>query len=126
MSVAEECGYCSSLRSKRAQADGLTEEIVIQMSDLENAPDLTEREKAALRFADIYKRDEADSDEVFAELRTQFSDEEIIELGVVVSVLDGGGQFSKALQVLSWEQACEVRPGLIALQGSTAPDPVAA
>jgi AhpD family alkylhydroperoxidase len=116
MSVAEECGYCSSLRSKPAQAEGLTEEIVVQMVDLDNASDLDEREKAALRFADLYRRNEIDSDEVFEELRRHFSDEEIIDLAVLCGVLDGGGKFAKALQVITWAQACEVQPTLSTLQ----------
>ena len=116
MSVAEECGYCSSLRSKRAQAEGLTEEIVVQMVDLDNAPDLDPREIAALRFADLYRRDAVDSDDVFDELRRHFGDEEIIELGVLCSMLHGGGTFVRALDVLTWAQACEVRPTLAVLQ----------
>jgi len=116
MSVAEECGYCSSLRSKLAEQEGLTEEIVVQMVDLDGAPDLDAREKAALRYADLYRRDEVDSDEVFADLRRHFDDEEIIELGVLCSMLDGGGKFAKALEVLTWEQACEVRPTISTLQ----------
>jgi AhpD family alkylhydroperoxidase len=126
MSVAEECGYCSSLRSKRAAAEGLTEEIVMQMTDLDDAPDLSERDKAALRYADLYKHGQADSDEAFDALRRHFSDEEIIELGVVCSVLAGGGQFAKSLQVLSWAQACEVRPTLTTLLSATTTEPVPA
>jgi AhpD family alkylhydroperoxidase len=118
MSVAEECGYCSSIRSKRAEAEGLTEEIVMQMVDLEHAPDLSPATKAALRYADLYKRGEADSDEAFDDLRVHFDDGEIIELGVLCSILAGGGQFAKSLQVLSWEAACEVRPGLTTLVSS--------
>jgi AhpD family alkylhydroperoxidase len=75
MSVAEECGYCSSLRSKPAQEAGLTEEIVVQMADLDNAPDIDEREKAALRYADLYRRGEIDSDQVFDDLRKHFTDD---------------------------------------------------
>jgi AhpD family alkylhydroperoxidase len=120
MSVAEECGYCSSLRSKPAQEAGLTEEIVVQMVDLDNAPDLDVREIAALRFADVYRRGEIDSDEVFDDLRKHFTDDEIIDLGVLCGVLDGGGKFAKALEVITWAQACEVRPTLSTLQTTTA------
>jgi AhpD family alkylhydroperoxidase len=116
MSVAEECGYCSSLRSKPAQEAGLTEEIVVQMVDLDNAPDLDEREKAALRYADLYRLGAIDSDQVFADLRRHFSDDEIIDLSVLCGVLDGGGKFAKALEVITWAQACEVQPTLSTLK----------
>ncbi len=118
MSVAEECGYCSSLRSKPAQDAGLTEEIVVQMADLDNAPDLEAREIAALRYADLYRRDEVATDEAFADLREHFTDEEIIDLAVLCGVLDGGGKFAKALEVITWEQACEVRPTLASMRSA--------
>ena len=73
-----------------------------------------------LRYSDLYKREQADSDEAFDALRAHFSEEEIIELGVLCSILAGGGQFAKSLQVLSWEAACEVRPGLTQLVAATA------
>ena len=44
MSVLDQCGYCSSIRSKPAMADGLTEDIVMEMVDLDAAPSLTEQE----------------------------------------------------------------------------------
>lgn len=115
MSVAEECGYCSSLRSKQAQEEGLTENVVMEMLDLDSSTNLTEQEKAAIRYADLYRRDEVDSDEAFEALRERFTDEEIVELGVLCGALDGGGKFAKSLQVLTWEAACEIQPSLVDL-----------
>jgi len=57
---------------------------------------------------------------VFAELRRHFSDDEIIDLGVLCGVLDGGGKFAKSLEVITWAQACEVQPTLTALQQQVA------
>jgi AhpD family alkylhydroperoxidase len=116
MSVVEECGYCSSIRSKLAMEDGLTESVVLELTDLEASTRISAREETAIRYADLYKRNEVDSDAVFEELRRHFTDEEIIELGVLCSILHGGGPFTVSLQVLSWEQACEVQPSLLALQ----------
>ncbi len=116
MSVVEECGYCSSIRSKLAVEEGLSESVVLELTDLDSSKGISPREKAAVRYADLYKRNEVDSDEVFDELRRHFSDEEIIELGVLCSMLHGGGPFTVSLQVLSWEEACEVQPSLVALQ----------
>jgi AhpD family alkylhydroperoxidase len=115
MSVAEECGYCSSLRSTQAEREGLTEDVVMQMLDLEHAPDLTAQEKAAIRYADRYRREDVQGQQVFDALREHFDDEQIIELGVLCSALHGGGPFAKSLEVLTWAQACELRPELGAL-----------
>ena len=115
MSVAIECGYCSSVLSKRAVRDGMTQDIVLELVDFEQSTELDEQEKAALRYADIYmSADEnlLDSDDLFAELRRHFSDDEIIELSIMCSFLHGGGKFAKALQVVTWAEACEVNPAL--------------
>jgi hypothetical protein len=74
------------------------------------------REKAALRYADLFKQGEhaIDKDEVYAELARHFSDEEIIELGLFCAEVDGVGKFVKSLNVLSWEEACELNPKLSA------------
>jgi AhpD family alkylhydroperoxidase len=119
MSVVEECGYCSSVRSKLALSEGLTENVIGEMRDLETSEHITEREKAAVRYADRYKRNDVDSDEVFDDLREHFDDEEIIELGVLCSTVHGGGPFAISLQVLTWEQACEATPALPELKGAT-------
>ena len=41
-----------------------------------------------------------------------FTDEEIIELGLFCAEVDGVGKFVKSLNVLSWEEACELNPNL--------------
>ena len=46
------------------------------------------------------------------DLAEHFSDEEIIELGLFCAEVDGVGKFVKSLNVLSWEDACEINPKL--------------
>ena len=46
------------------------------------------------------------------DLAKHFSDEEIIELGLFCAEVDGVGKFVKSLNVLSWEEACELNPKL--------------
>jgi hypothetical protein len=74
----------------------------------------TPREKAALRYAELFKQGDhaIDKDEVYQELGGHFSDEEIIELGLFCAEVDGVGKFVKSLEVLSWEEACELNPKL--------------
>jgi AhpD family alkylhydroperoxidase len=94
ISVAHQCGYCSTVRSHVAKAEGLTENMVAQLLDYESSTQFSEREKAALRYADAFKKGEhaIDSDEIFAQLHEHFSDEEIIELGLFCAETDGVGQ----------------------------------
>ncbi|GKX34597.1 MAG: hypothetical protein MnENMB40S_22150 [Rhizobiaceae bacterium MnEN-MB40S] len=114
MSVAHRCGYCSTVRSRQAKEEGLTEQLLWDSYEYESSPDLTDQEKAALWYADQFKKgeDAIDSDDVFARLRKHFTDEEIIELGLFCAEVDGVGKFARSLQVISWNEACEINPNL--------------
>jgi AhpD family alkylhydroperoxidase len=48
ISVAHQCGYCSTVRSNVAKAEGLTEDIIDSLSNYETSERFTPREKAAL------------------------------------------------------------------------------
>jgi AhpD family alkylhydroperoxidase len=112
ISVAHRCGYCATVRSNVARAEGLTEERVQDL--LHEGALLSPREKAALEYADLFKSgDEAiDSDAVYAGLRRHFSEEEIVELGMLCAQTVGVGRLVRSLNILSWKEACELNPSL--------------
>jgi AhpD family alkylhydroperoxidase len=115
ISVAHQCGYCSTVRSNVAKAEGLTEDMIDDLlGSYETSSKFTPREKAALRYAELFKQGEhaIDKDEVYRDLQKHFSDEEIIELGMLCAQTDGVGKFVKSLNVLSWEDACALNPNL--------------
>src|SRR3974390_3128708 len=114
ISVAHQCGYCSTVRSNVAKAEGLTEDMINDLLDYSGSTRLSAREKAALRYANLFKQGDhaIDGDQVYADLAKHFSDEEIIELGLFCAEVDGVGKFVKSLNVLSWEEACELNPKL--------------
>ncbi len=114
ISVAHQCGYCSTVRSNVAKAEGLTEDMIEALNDFAASDKFTPREKAALRYAELFKQGEhaIDKDEVYRELQRHFSDEEIIELGMLCAQTDGVGKFVKSLNVVSWEEACALDPRL--------------
>ena len=120
ISVAHQCGYCSTVRSNVAKAEGLTEDMINDLFSYSSSKHFTPREKAALRYAELFKQGEhaIDKDEVYQDLSKHFSDEEIIELGLFCAEVDGVGKFVKSLNVLSWEEACELNPKLT--QGAAA------
>jgi AhpD family alkylhydroperoxidase len=121
ISVAHQCGYCSTVRSHVAKAEGLTEDIVDEvLRDYQQSKNLSAREKAALHYAELFKQGEhaIDKDEVYQELAKHFNDEEIIELGLFCAETDGAGKLVKSFNVLSWEDACELNPKLA--QGTAA------
>jgi len=112
ISVAHRCGYCSTVRSNVARAEGLDEALVNDL--LNQGARLSPREKAAIEYADLFKSgDEAiDSDAVYARLRKHFSEEEIIELGMLCAQTVGVGRLVRSLNIVSWEEACELNPSL--------------
>jgi AhpD family alkylhydroperoxidase len=114
ISVAHQCGYCSTVRSNVAKAEGLTENMINDLFSFETSRHFTPREKAALRYASLFKqgRHAIDKDEVYQALAKHFGDEEIIELGRLCAQTDGVGKFVKSLNVISWEEACEINPRL--------------
>ena len=115
ISVAHRCGYCSTVRSKIAQSEGLAEEKVAQLENYETSDAFTDRERAAIRYATLFKTgdDDVDSDQVYDDLRVHFSEEEIIELGLFCAETDGAGKLVRSFKVLSWEDACEINPLLL-------------
>jgi AhpD family alkylhydroperoxidase len=123
ISVAHECGYCSTVRSNVAKAEGLTEDLVTGLlRDVARDDRFSAREKAALRYATLFKQGEhaIDRDEVYEELGRHFNDEEIIELGLFCAEVDGVGKFVKSLNVLPWEEACALNPNLADAKASAA------
>lgn len=107
-----ECGYCSTVRSSAARKAGLTEEKIQEVWRYETSKVLNRREKLALRFAEYLKHDiaRADDDGFYAELKTCFSESEIIELGLWCAENVGAGSFVRTLGIITWDQACALNP----------------
>lgn len=122
ISMKHFCGYCSTVRSRVAQEQGLSEEKLMAMESFETSDLFDEREKAALRFATAFKQgdDAIDSDEVYDDLKKHFSEEEIIELGLLCAETDGVGKFARSLRMRTWDEACDIQPLLRAKVGAAA------
>jgi len=123
ISVAHQCGYCSTVRSKVAEAEGLTEEKIANLAAYATSPLFDARERAALTFADLFKAgdDAIDDDSVYDTLRAHFSEEEIIELGLFCAEVDGAGKFVRSLEVLTWSEACAINPALVRVEAGEPP-----
>jgi AhpD family alkylhydroperoxidase len=93
-----QCRSCMALRSPDAVGDGLTEALVCELVAPEDAQALTDRERAALAYADRLSiaHHEVD-DALFARLREHFSELEILELGAHIGFCLGFGRVA-----MSW------------------------
>jgi alkylhydroperoxidase family enzyme len=88
-----QCRTCMAVRYPDAIADGLTEELVCSLERPYEAPDLTEAERAAIRYGEMLATDHlAIDDAVYDDLRRHFSEEEIVELGTIAAFCVGFGR----------------------------------
>lgn len=78
------CAYCLDMHYKDARAHGETEQRLYGLSAWREAPYYTDRERAALVWAEALTNVEV-TDEVYAKVKTQFSDEELIDLTMVIN-----------------------------------------
>ncbi len=80
--------------------DGLTEEKIAQIDAYQDSDAFTSQEKLALRFAEkmALSHHEID-DEFFRELRAEFSDAEVLELGMMIGQYIGLGRLLMVLDV---------------------------
>jgi len=76
------CAYCIDMHSKDLRAGGETEQRLYMISAWREAPMYTDRERAALAWAEaVTKLTNQDvPDEVYEQARQQFTDEELVDL----------------------------------------------
>lgn len=80
--------YFASLRSKRAIAEGLTEDMIeAGCEDYDESPLFSEAEKCALRFAEQMFLDASKVDKAFYdEMKEHYSEAEIMEIGSFIAI----------------------------------------
>jgi alkylhydroperoxidase family enzyme len=82
-----------AVRYQRAVDDGVTEDLVCSLEHPLEAPDLTDAERAALHYADLFATDHLAIDEaVYDELRQHFAEAELVDLGVLCAYCVGTGR----------------------------------
>ena len=90
-----QCRSCMAMRFEPALKDGLTEDLVCSLEKPVEAPDLTDAEKAALQFADLFATNHlAISDGTIENLRNYYTEKEIVELCMLAAFCTGYGRFA--------------------------------
>jgi len=81
-----------------ARQQGLTEELIAEVTHYQTSVLLTPREKAAIRYAEVLAGDHRQaSEELFDDLRKHFTEAEIVDLGWRIVTFVGYGRFIYAL-----------------------------
>ncbi|MCB2080851.1 MAG: carboxymuconolactone decarboxylase family protein [Novosphingobium sp.] len=90
-----QCRSCMAMRFEPALEDGLTEDTVCSLEKPVEAPDLTDAERAALKYADLAATNHlAIDDELIDNLRQYYSEQEIIEICMLCAYCTGFGRFA--------------------------------
>jgi uncharacterized peroxidase-related enzyme len=92
--------YCLASHTRIAKNLGWSDDQLTHLADWPGREDFNPAEKAALRLAETVTRDaHAITDEQFAELRTYYSEGEIVELLCSIGLFNYFNRFNDALQM---------------------------
>ena len=94
------CAFCIDMHTKDARAAGETEQRLYGLSAWREAPYYSERERAALAWAEAVTNIPQinESDEEYEAARAQFSAEELVKLTVVVIAVNGWNRLAIAFR----------------------------
>ncbi|OGB30230.1 MAG: alkylhydroperoxidase [Burkholderiales bacterium RIFCSPLOWO2_12_FULL_61_40] len=94
------CSFCVDVNAATALKRQVSEAKLLAMADFARSALFSEREKAALAYAEaVTYTDRQPSAQEFAQLRTHFNDDSIIELTALIAFQNLSSKFNAALQV---------------------------
>jgi alkylhydroperoxidase family enzyme len=108
LSLLHGCRTCNRQNVPGALAAGITQEQVDAMDDFESGP-FSDADKAVLAFAEqvaLTNMDGRLTPELYARLRTHFSEADILEIGVAMAVISGMAKLSFVLDLVEKEGYC--------------------
>lgn len=94
------CAYCLDMHSKDLRANGETEQRLYMLDAWRESPLYTEKECAALAWAEAVTKLTKNNvpDEVYAQARKQFSEEELIDLTLAVVTINSYNRINIAFR----------------------------
>jgi AhpD family alkylhydroperoxidase len=94
------CAYCLDMHSKDLLAGGENVQRLLVLDAWREAPFYTDRERAALAWAEAVTlvTDGHVADEVYEEARTQFSEQELIDLTFAVTTINSWNRLNIAFR----------------------------
>jgi len=99
------CAYCIDMHSKDARAEGETEQRLYALSAWRETPFFTDRERAALAWTEAVTliTEGHVSDAVYEEAKQRFSDEELVNLTLVVITINGWNRIAIPFRMVPGE-----------------------
>ena len=96
------CAYCLDMHTKDARAAGETEQRIYILDAWRETPFFTDRERAALEWTEAVTRvaETRVPDDVYQQVRQQFSEEELVELTFAVIVINSWNRLNVSFRPL--------------------------
>ncbi len=96
-----QCRSCMAIRYTDALDAGLNEDLVCSLEKPYDSPDLSAAEKVAIRYGELFATNHlAIDDALFDELREHFTEGQIMELALNVSLFVGVGRLGATLHMV--------------------------
>jgi alkylhydroperoxidase family enzyme len=99
VSRSVQCDYCGNQRSIKAAAAGLIEADVIDLLNFEKSARYSERQKAALAYAEAITWHLDTDDAFWQRLHAHFSEAELVELGCFIALTMGQQSWLRLLNI---------------------------
>lgn len=95
------CAFCIDMHWKDLRSIGESEEALYMLNAWHDSPGYTERERAALAWTEAVTMVTAGHvpDELYAMVRKQFSDEELVKLTLAIAVINSWNRMNIAFRV---------------------------
>ncbi|MBN9065218.1 MAG: carboxymuconolactone decarboxylase family protein [Rhizobiaceae bacterium] len=101
------CAICLHMHANTARANGETEERLLMLDAWRNSPLYSERERAALGWTEALTRvaETHAPDDAYDALRTQFSEEEQVDLTLLIGAINSFNRLGVGFRVNHPDQA---------------------
>ena len=94
------CEFCLDIGSHISREAGVTEEQLRSLHAYQDSPAFSQQERLVLEYAEaMCKTPAMISDELFARMKEQFTEEQIIELTTAVAIENFRARFNSALDI---------------------------
>ena len=93
------CEFCGNQRSIKAAKAGTVEDDYMDLINFESSTRYSEKQKAALAYAEMITWDLPPTDEIWARLHKHFSEPELVEIGYFVAITMGQQRWLRTLNI---------------------------
>jgi alkylhydroperoxidase family enzyme len=93
------CEFCGNQRSIKSRKTGLLEDDYRELINFESSSRYTDKQKAALAYAECITWDLPSTDELWTRLRTHFSEPELVEIGYFIAITMGQQRWLRTLDI---------------------------